>query len=114
MNQSTIPANVLQFARETRSYLANIRNFEGDDWLRYGAWIGTISSLFFATTAFVLLGHFNGVQWPGYVWNIPIGTGLFVFALAVDDIGHRTLYKHDLKTGEGYVHQMIIVTAVTR
>ncbi len=100
--------------REFRVYISNIRDFENSDWLRYTAWIGTISTLFFGVTTFVLIGYFNGVQWPGYVWNIPAGTLLFVVALAIDDIGHRTLYKKDLiDSGEGAVHQMIVVTAVT-
>ncbi len=32
--------------------------------------------------------------------------------LAFDDIGHRTLYKEQLKKGEGYVHIMISSTAI--
>lgn len=37
---------------------------------------------------------------------------MFASALALDDIGHRTLYKESLSQGEGYIHQMIVGTAV--
>jgi hypothetical protein len=92
--------------------MARIKAFETEDWVRYTAWIGTIFSLLLGTSFFVIWSASQGVEWPGYVWNIPIGTGLFVFALAIDDIGHRTVYKQDLKKGEAYVHQMIVITAV--
>lgn len=113
MRDHSIQFGVLGFAKEARAYVANIRRFEPIDWLKYLAWIGTLAGLFVGTTAFVVFGAVNGVDWPGYVYNIPIATGIFLAALSVDDIGHRTMYKSDLQKGEGYVHQMIIVTAVT-
>lgn len=97
---------------EVSTYVGNISRFSGSDWRRYLAWIGTIASLLVGTTAFVTWGHAHGVDWPGYVWFIPLGTGMFCGALAVDDIGHRTLYKRDLVKGEAYIHQMIVATAV--
>jgi hypothetical protein len=98
--------------QEISSYMRQIRNFTRADWIRYTMWIGTIMSLFVGTSFFVLLGYFNGVQWPGYVWFIPFGSGLFTLALSIDDIGHRTVYKEDLKNGEAHIHQMIVATAV--
>lgn len=103
----------LSMTKEAKAYVSNIRNFNTEDWFRYLCWMATISSLFLGVTAFLLIGATHGVDYPGYVWFIPAGTFLFVTALAFDDIGHRTLYKKDLKAGEGHVHQMIIVTAVT-
>ena len=103
----------IQFAvKEVASYIGNIRRFTAGDWLKYVAWIGTIMGLVVGTSFFVLLGYFNGVEWPGYVWFVPLGAGLFTFALSIDDIGHRTMYKEDLKKGEGHIHQMIVATAV--
>ncbi len=98
--------------QEVTAYVANIKMFTSSDWWRYVAWIGTIASLLVGTSTFVLWGHFHGVDWPGYVWIIPLGTAMFCSALAIDDIGHRTLYKEDLKKGEAFVHQMIVGTAV--
>lgn len=105
-------ATTLSVGGEIFSYVGNIRRFSSSDWRRYLAWIGTIASLLAGTTFFTVWGATHGVTFPGYVWFIPIGTALFCGALAVDDIGHRTLYKKDLGKGEGYVHQMIVATAV--
>ena len=74
--------------------------------------MGTIFSLFVGLSTFLLIGAYHGVSWPGYVWMILVGTGLFCGALSIDDIGHRTVYKGDLRQGEGYIHLMIIGTAV--
>lgn len=102
----------VSFFREARLYAANIRRFRSDDWLRYAGWIGSIAALFVGTTSFIAFGHWHGVIFPGYVFFIPLGTALFGTALAFDDIGHRTLYKEHLSQGEGYVHQMIVATAI--
>ena len=98
---------------EAKNYVLHIREFSSWDWVCYVAWIGTISSLFFGVTGFVIAGKMAGVEWPGYVFNICFGTGLFTVSLAVDTIGHRTVYKEELGKGEAYVHHMIILTAVT-
>lgn len=97
---------------EIASYIGNIKDFGKSDWIRYVSWIGTISSLFIGVTTFIMIGWLNGVDYPGYVWFIPFGAGLFTTALAIDDIGHRTLYKIDLAKGEAHIHQMIVGTAV--
>lgn len=97
---------------EISSYASNIRRFKRDDWLRYTMWIGSIFGLLCATTGITFYGAMTGTVWPPYVWWIPIGTFMFCGALALDDIGHRTLYKQQLAKGERYVHQMIAGTAV--
>lgn len=106
-------ALALPQVREVVSYVANIRRFDGNDWRSYLRWIGTIVSLLLGTTSFLAFGAAHGVRWPGYVLWIPIGTAMFCAALAVDEVGHRTLYRGELQRGEGYVHQMIIATAIT-
>ncbi len=110
VNQTTVAYPGVIF--EVRAYVARIRMFQRWDWIRYICWIGTIASLFVGVTSFICLGYANGVQFPGYVWFIPLGTGLFTTALAIDDIGHRTVYKAHLAKGEAYIHQMIVATAV--
>lgn len=94
------------------AYVRNIRDFNYTDWLLYLGWIGSLVFLFVGTTAFIVSGHLNGIAWPGYVWFIPTGVGMFMSALAIDDIGHRTLYKHEVAKGEAYVHRMIAATAI--
>jgi hypothetical protein len=115
MNRSVVlnQADRSPFPALAVNYVKNIKTFTSEDWLRYSCWIGTIASLFVGVSAFLMVGTYGGVTYPGYVWFIPFGTGLFMCSLAIDDIGHRTLYKEDLKRGEGHVHQMIMVTAVT-
>lgn len=108
-NSTTAPLGPIL---EVKAYVSNIKRFTKSDWWRYSAWMATVFSLLLGTSTFVLWGHAHGVVWPGFVWLIPIGTFMFCSALAVDDIGHRTLYKQSLSQGEGYVHQMIVGTAV--
>lgn len=111
-NSAVVHYNLRMVLAEIQAYVANILLFQRSDWVRYICWIGTISSLFFGVSAFLYLGWSNGVDYPGYVWFIPIGTGAFTVALAFDDIGHRTIYKEYLARGEAHVHQMIVGTAV--
>ena len=98
--------------QEARVYLARVGEFDATDWLCYGLWIGTCASLLAGVGAFVALGWAAGIEWPGYVYLIVAGTALFVVALAIDTIGHRTVYKRELASGEATVHHMIVGTAV--
>jgi hypothetical protein len=58
------------------------------------------------------IGRAHDVSFPEYVWNVPIGTGIFVLAIAFDTIGHRTTYKAELEKGEALVHQITIFAGV--
>ena len=80
-------------------YIGHIRKFERTDWMLYGMWMGTLSMLFIGTSAFLLIGGSQGVTYPDYVFLIPFGAAIFAGALAIDDIGHRTLYKAQLRKG---------------
>jgi hypothetical protein len=101
------------FIAETLAYMGNARSFNKNDWLAYVAWVGLMMGLLFATGGFVLLGHFNGVAYPGYVWNVPVGVAIFVLAIAFDTIGHRTVYKEELNKGEALVHHITIFAGIT-
>ncbi len=94
-------------------YVGRIHEFSVRDWVIYVLWVSTIFGLFAATFAFTLLGHSQGVQWPGYVWNVPIGAFIFTVAIAVDTIGHRTVYKEELLKGEALIHHITIFSGVT-
>lgn len=101
------------FIKETILYAKQVNQFNKQDWLSYIAWVGLMLGLLFSTTAFTLIGYLNGVDFPAYVWSVPIGTFIFVGAIAFDTIGHRTTYKHELLKGEALVHHITIFAGVT-
>lgn len=101
------------FLEETYRYASQVKSFDRGDWLSYIAWVGLMSGLFFATFFFVYIGYSRGVEFPSYVWNVPIGTFIFVGAIAFDTIGHRTTYKEELKKGEALVHHITIFAGIT-
>lgn len=101
------------FIHETILYVFRMREFEMRDWIAYIAWIGLMLGLLFATGGFVLFGHLNGVNFPEYVWNVPVGTFIFVASIAFDTIGHRTIYKEELQKGEALVHHITIFAGIS-
>lgn len=100
------------FTRELAIYVGRARAFSARDWLIYVAWIGTIFGLFASTGGFLLFGHVNGVSYPPEAWLIPIGALTFTIAIAIDTIGHRTIYREALAEGEALVHQITIALGV--
>ncbi len=101
------------FWQDTVEYASEVRNFGTKDWLVYISWVGLMMGLFFSTTGFLLIGHLAGVQYPAYVWNIPLGTFIFSAAISFDSIGHRTRYKAELQKGESLVHGITIFAGIT-
>ena len=98
----------MSFIGEFITYVGRIKQFDRTDWTVYVLWISTISGLFFSTGAFLLIGHTNGVEFPPEAWLVPIGAAIFTIAIAIDTIGHRTIYKEALAGGEALVHQITI------
>jgi hypothetical protein len=101
------------FLKETWAYASQVKSFTQEDWIAYVAWVGLMFGLLFAVSGFTLLGWANGVQFPPYVWNVPIGTAIFIGAIAFDTIGHRTAYKEELKKGEALVHHITIFAGIS-
>ena len=93
-------------------YVARISEFGRTDWLVYLGWVGMMLGLVAATGGFVLLGHRHGVAWPAEAWLVPIGAAIFTIAIAVDTIGHRTIYKEALRGGEQLIHHITILCGV--
>src|SRR4051812_13897732 len=81
------------FIRDIWIYGSQMKQFDREDWIAYVAWIGLMSGLLFSVVGFTFVGGWNGVDYPGYVWNFPIGTAIFIGEIAFDTIGHRTAYK---------------------
>lgn len=105
--------NQVTFIKETFIYVSRVREFSVADWITYIAWVGLMTGLLFSTGGFVLIGFLNGVNYPAYVWNVPVGTFIFVGAIAFDTIGHRTIYKEELRKGEALVHHITIFAGIT-
>ncbi len=100
------------FFQDTIAYANRIKSFERDDWLYYVRWVGMMLGLLFCTAGFVITGWVHEVHYPAYVWNVPIGTFIFIGAIAFDTIGHQTAYKEALKSGERLVHLITIFAGV--
>jgi hypothetical protein len=101
------------FIQDTITYARRMRLFQRDDWMVYFVWIGLMGGLLFSVAGFMLVGWMNGVQYPPYAWNVPIGTFIFIGAISFDTIGHRTAYKEALKSGESLVHHITIFFGVS-
>ena len=89
-------------------YVGRMREFQRADWLVYGCWIGMMVGLCTVTMGFVLIGRHAGAPLPSVASLVPLGAGIFTLAIAVDTIGHRTIYKEALRGGEALVHQVTI------
>lgn len=93
-------------------YVGRISQFDRTDWLVYLGWVGLMLGLVAATGGFVIFGHLHGAPWPAEAWLVPIGAAIFTLAIAVDTIGHRTIYKEVLRGGEELVHHITIACGV--
>lgn len=97
---------------EVATYVGRIRTFSRIDWVVYLIWVGMMLGLVFVTAGFLAVGRAAGVSFPGEVYLMPLGAAVFTAAIAVDTIGHRTIYKEALRGGEAMVHHIIIVAGV--
>ncbi len=105
MAQSSLPSEFLV-------YVGRVSQFERKDWLVYIAWVGLMLGLVFSTGGFLLMGHLGGVSFPGEAWLVPTGAVLFTTSIAIDSIGHRTVYKEEIQAAEGLVHGITIFCGI--
>jgi hypothetical protein len=82
------------------------------DWLGYVAWVGLMLGLVFATGGFVAVGHFHGVALPAEAYWVPLGAAVFTLSIAIDTVGHRTIYKAEIQRAEGLVHGITIFCGI--
>ncbi|PIU00740.1 MAG: hypothetical protein COT74_03495 [Bdellovibrionales bacterium CG10_big_fil_rev_8_21_14_0_10_45_34] len=101
------------FLYDALVYVSRIKQFKPIDVAVYIVWVGLMYGLFAVVSAFLYVGYSNGVIYPDYVWNIPLGTFIFSTAIAIDTIGHRTIYKEVLKKGEALIHHITIASGIT-
>jgi hypothetical protein len=93
-------------------YVGRIREFDREDWLVYIGWVGMMLGLVASTGGFWLVGTLHGAPWPAEAVMVPIGAVVFTIAIAIDTIGHRTIYKQALAGGEQLVHHITIACGV--
>jgi hypothetical protein len=104
--------SLLSFSKDAWKYVRRIQQFKKEDWIYYIQWVGLMVGLLACTLGFVCIGWVHGVEFPAYVWNIPLGTLIFVIAIAIDTIGHQTVYKQALENGERLVHLITIFSGI--
>jgi hypothetical protein len=97
---------------ELAAYVLRVRDFSRRDWAAYVAWVGLMLGLCAATGGFLLLGSVAGVEFPAAAWCVPIGAGIFTASIAVDTIGHRTIYRVEIAGAETLVHDITIFCGV--
>lgn len=103
----------MSFPSEVAVYVGRIRAFDARDWLVYASWVGLMLGLVVSTGAFVLIGHANGAPLPREAWLVPLGALVFTVSIAVDTIGHRTVYKEEIRGAEGLVHAITIFCGIS-
>jgi hypothetical protein len=93
-------------------YVGRIQQFERTDWIVYGLWVGLMLGLCGVTGGFVWVGRRAGAPLPAEASLLPFGAAIFTLAIAVDTIGHRTIYREALRGGEALVHHIIIFAGI--
>jgi hypothetical protein len=53
------------------------------------------------------------VRFTPEAWLVPLGAALFSLSIAIDTIGHRTIYKQEISGAEGLVHGITIFCGIT-
>lgn len=101
------------FLRELGIYVGRVSEFDRTDWIVYVLWIGMMIGLFVTVFGFMAIGRSSGVTYPIVAWSVPIGIAVFVVSIAIDTIGHRTIYKEEISKGENLVHHVTIAAGVT-
>ncbi len=102
----------MSFPSEVAVYVGRVREFEKQDWLVYVGWVGLMLGLVLSTGGFLLSGHAKGVHFPAEAWLVPIGAAIFAVSIAIDTVGHRTVYKQEIQAGESLVHGITIFCGI--
>ncbi len=102
----------MSFLSELAVYVGRVRQFRRDDWIVYLAWVGLMVGLCLSTAGFLGVGSLHGVEFPDAAWLVPVGAVVFTISIAVDTIGHRTVYKAAIAGAEKLVHAITIVAGI--
>lgn len=99
--------------RELMIYVGRAREFTREDWLVYLVWVGMMVSLGMTVGGFLWVGRGADAPFPGSAYLVVIGIAIFALAIAVDTIGHRTIYKQAIAGSEALVHHVTIAAGIT-
>jgi hypothetical protein len=102
----------MSFPSEVRTYVGRVTEFDRTDWAVYIGWVGMMFGLLTATSTFLAVGHRAGVTFPAEAWLVPAGVLVFAVSIAIDTIGHRTIYKPQIQKAEGLVHGVTIFCGI--
>jgi hypothetical protein len=102
----------MSFPSEIAVYVGRIRQFRRQDWIVYLAWVGLMVGLCLSTGGFLGFGYLHGVRFPEMAWLVPTGAVIFTISIAIDTIGHRTVYKEAIAGAEKLVHAITIFAGV--
>lgn len=100
------------FLQELAIYVGRIRQFDSTDVAVYVSWVGLMLGLVAASGGFLIAGYANGVSYPVEAWFVPLGAAVFAVSIAIDTIGHRTIYKEEISKAEGLVHHITIFAGI--
>jgi hypothetical protein len=102
----------MSFPSEVAVYVGRIRDFSRVDWAVYIGWVGLMLGLVLSTGGFVVFGAMHAVALPPEAWLVPVGALLFTVSIAIDTIGHRTIYREEIRGAEGLVHGITILCGI--
>lgn len=97
---------------EVAVYVGRMRDFQRIDWWVYLSWVGLMMGLVLSTGGFLIAGNLHSVSFPPAAWLVPIGAVIFTISIAIDTIGHRTIYKQEIQGAEGLVHGITILCGI--
>lgn len=103
----------MSFASEFKVYVGRTSEFDRVDWMVYVAWVGLMLGLVLSTGVFVAVGYSHNAPLPEIALWVPVGAAIFALSIAIDSIGHRTIYKQEIREGEGLVHGITIFCGIT-
>lgn len=101
------------FLSELRIYVGRVREFDRIDWAVYVSWVGLMFGLVLSTGAFLLAGRSVDAPFPAVAWWVPAGALVFATSIAIDTVGHRTIYKQEIQAAEGLVHGITIACGIS-
>jgi hypothetical protein len=93
-------------------YIGRVREFSRTDWIVYVSWVGLMFGLVAATGGFVAAGSAAGASLSRAAYLVPLGALIFTLSIAIDTIGHRTVYREEIKAAEGLVHGITILCGI--